>query len=112
MGLVCFRLKGSNELNRTLLSNINASGKLHMIPSAIHGRYVIRFCVCAQDAKESDIDYAWSVITEFTNELLEEIQDKSCATVQKKIKQKRKRRVANPNQILPIQKRGKTEIIF
>ena len=71
MGLVCFRLKGSNELNRTLLSNINASGKLHMVPSAVHGRYVIRFCVCAQDAKDSDIDYAWDVITDFAAELLE-----------------------------------------
>lgn len=71
MGLVCFRLKGNNDLNRTLLSNINASGKLHMVPSAIHGKYVIRFCVCAQDAQDSDIDYAWDVITDYAAELLE-----------------------------------------
>lgn len=71
MGLVCFRLKGSNEINQKLLSNINESGKLHMVPAAVHGRYVIRFCVCAQDAKDSDIDYAWDVITDFAAELLE-----------------------------------------
>lgn len=71
MGLVCFRVKGSNEMNQKLLSNINESGKLHMVPAAVHGKYVIRFCVCAQDAKDSDIDYAWDVITDFATELLE-----------------------------------------
>lgn len=71
MGLVCFRLKGSNERNQKLLSNINASGKLHMVPASVHGRYVIRFCVCAQDAKESDIDFAWDTITDMATELIE-----------------------------------------
>ncbi len=73
MGLVCFRLKGNNnnELNQKLLSNINASGKLHMVPASVHGKFVIRFCVCAQDAKDSDIEYAWDVITDFATELLE-----------------------------------------
>ena len=71
MGLVCFRLKGNNELNKKLLSNINASGKLHMVPAAVHGRFVVRFCVCAQDAQDSDIDSAWDVITDFAAELLE-----------------------------------------
>ncbi|XP_065579574.1 aromatic-L-amino-acid decarboxylase-like [Artemia franciscana] len=71
MGLVCFRLKGLNERNKKLLTNINASGKLHMVPASIHGKYVIRFCVVAQDASESDIDYAWDVVTDFATELLE-----------------------------------------
>jgi len=71
MGLVCFRVKGTNELNQKLLSNINASGKLHMVPASVHGRFVIRFCVCAQDAKDCDIDYAWDVITDYAAELLE-----------------------------------------
>lgn len=73
MGLVCFRLKGNdnNDLNKKLLSNINESGKLHMVPAAVHGKFVIRFCVCAQDAKDSDIEYAWDVITEYATELLE-----------------------------------------
>ncbi|XP_046631351.1 tyrosine decarboxylase-like [Daphnia pulicaria] len=72
MGLVCFRVKGDNELNQKLLLNINASGKLHMVPASIHGRFIIRFCVCAQDAKDSDIEYAWNVITDFATELLNE----------------------------------------
>ena len=31
VGLVCFRLIGSNELNKKLLTTINASGRLHMV---------------------------------------------------------------------------------
>ena len=42
LGLVCFRLKGSNNLNQRLLSAINASGKLHMVPASLNGKFVIR----------------------------------------------------------------------
>lgn len=55
MGLVCFRLKGSDKLNEKLLSNINASGKIHMVPANVHEKYVIRFCAVAQNATEDDI---------------------------------------------------------
>ena len=55
VGLVCFRLIGTDELNQKLLSTINASGKLHMVPASVNERFVIRFCVCAQNATEEDI---------------------------------------------------------
>lgn len=42
LGLVCFRLKGSNNLNQKLLSSMNASGKLHMVPASLNGKFVIR----------------------------------------------------------------------
>lgn len=63
LGLVCFRLVGSrdeneeqvDELNKKLLTNINASGKLHMVPTSFRDRYVIRFCVVHQHASREDI---------------------------------------------------------
>lgn len=69
LGLVCFRLIGSDKLNEKLLSNINASGKLHMVPANVKEKYIIRFCVCAQNATDEDIDHAWKVICEFANDL-------------------------------------------
>lgn len=36
MGLVCFRLKGTDKLNEKLLSIINGSGKLHMVPASVN----------------------------------------------------------------------------
>lgn len=55
LGLVCFRLKASNKINEKLLSQINESGKLHMVPANVNEKYVIRFCVVAQHATEADI---------------------------------------------------------
>jgi tyrosine decarboxylase len=75
LGLVCFRLKGSDKLNEKLLSIINASGKLHMVPASVNERYTIRFCAVAQNATEYDIDFAWETITDFASELLEKEQD-------------------------------------
>ncbi|XP_026475328.1 tyrosine decarboxylase [Ctenocephalides felis] len=71
LGLVCFRLKGSDKLNEKLLSIINASGKIHMVPAHVNYKYVIRFCPVAQNGTEDDIDHAWSVIVEVATELLE-----------------------------------------
>ncbi|XP_047510678.1 tyrosine decarboxylase [Pieris napi] len=79
LGLVCFRLicgpdetpKQTDDLNKKLLTNINASGKIHMVPAYVQEKYVIRFCVVAQHATRDDIETAWDVITEFATELLE-----------------------------------------
>ncbi len=35
MGLVCFRLKGSNAVNETLNRKINDHGKIHITPAKI-----------------------------------------------------------------------------
>lgn len=55
LGLVCFRLVGSDKLNEKLLSIINESGKLHMVPASVNEKYVIRFCAVAQSASDDDI---------------------------------------------------------
>ena len=59
MGLVCFRMIGPNRFSEHLLQSINESGQLHMVPSSINGKYMIRFAVCAENANEGDITYAW-----------------------------------------------------
>ena len=71
LALVCFRLKGSNKLNQRLLSAINASGKLHMVPASLSDRFVIRFCVCAQRATEIDVQTAYQIISHFASDLQE-----------------------------------------
>ncbi|KYN29190.1 Histidine decarboxylase [Trachymyrmex cornetzi] len=70
VGLVCFRLKESDEMNQELLANINASGRLHMIPARVMDKYILRFCVTKEDATEDDIDYALSVIEEHATEVM------------------------------------------
>ncbi|CAG9865313.1 unnamed protein product [Phyllotreta striolata] len=70
LGLVCFRLVAPDTVNQTLLATINASGKLHMIPSIVKGKYIVRFCVTAENAAQEDVEHAWRVICEHTSELL------------------------------------------
>ncbi|ELU11164.1 hypothetical protein CAPTEDRAFT_119245 [Capitella teleta] len=70
MGLVCFRLRGHNYRTQMLLRAINMSGKLHMVPALIHDDYVIRFAICAQNANDDDIIYAWNVISEMASDVI------------------------------------------
>ncbi|XP_050313328.1 tyrosine decarboxylase-like [Anthonomus grandis grandis] len=69
LGLVCFRLIGSDHVNQDLLANINASGKIHMIPSIVKDKYIIRFCVNSENATLRDIDNAWKIISDHASEL-------------------------------------------
>lgn len=55
LGLVCFRAKGSDKLNQKLLSTINDSGKLHMVPARVNQRFTIRFALAAPNATASDV---------------------------------------------------------
>lgn len=45
-----------------------------MVPASLNGKYVIRFCVCAQNATNSDIDHAYRVIAQFATDLYEIIE--------------------------------------
>ncbi|KAF7282204.1 hypothetical protein GWI33_003004 [Rhynchophorus ferrugineus] len=76
LGLVCFRLVGNDHINQDLLANINASGKLHMIPSMVRDKYVIRFCVNSEHATEKDVEYAWRVVSDYASELLVPVKKK------------------------------------
>lgn len=70
MGLVCFRLKGSNERNETLLKRINGRGKVHMVPSKINDVYFLRMAVCSRFTTPEDIEYTWKEVSEATDEEL------------------------------------------
>ncbi|KAI3388970.1 hypothetical protein SNEBB_006630 [Seison nebaliae] len=70
LGLVCFRFHDNNEKSQQLLFRLNDSALLHMIPAMIDdGKYMIRFCVCAPNAVDSDIDFAVNVIRQIGDQL-------------------------------------------
>uniref|UniRef100_A0A8C6VRX5 Aromatic-L-amino-acid decarboxylase n=1 Tax=Naja naja TaxID=35670 RepID=A0A8C6VRX5_NAJNA len=70
LGLVCFRLKGSNELNEVLLKNINDARKIHLVPCHLRGKFVLRFAICARTVESSHIQFAWKNITTIASVLL------------------------------------------
>ena len=63
--------QGENSINERLLSSINETGELHMVPAIMKARYVIRFCVCAPTATDEDIHHAVGIIQEMATDVLE-----------------------------------------
>ncbi|KAK7872398.1 hypothetical protein R5R35_007012 [Gryllus longicercus] len=72
MGLVCFRLKGSNELNETLLRRINGHGVIHLVPSKIHDTYFLRLAICSRFTESHDIKLSWNEVRSLADEVLAE----------------------------------------
>uniref|UniRef100_A0A915CPE2 Tyrosine decarboxylase n=1 Tax=Ditylenchus dipsaci TaxID=166011 RepID=A0A915CPE2_9BILA len=73
MGLVCFRLKASDEINQSLLTKLNSSGRIHMVPASLRDSFVIRFCVCQENATERDILVAYDIIKQTAHSILHEL---------------------------------------
>lgn len=70
MGLVCFRLKNTNEVNEALLKHINGRGNIHMVPSKIRDIYFLRMAVCSRFTKLEDIEYSWREVQAAATEIL------------------------------------------
>lgn len=70
VGLVCFRLRASDEVNQNLLTKLNSSGLIHMVPASLSDRFVIRFCVCSENATDRDIITAYEIIKQMAHSLL------------------------------------------
>ncbi|GAB1600334.1 aromatic-L-amino-acid decarboxylase-like [Argonauta hians] len=69
MSLVCFRLKGSNQVNEDLVKKINSDGRIHLVPSKVDETYFLRFSVCTNRTKSEDVQAAYKVISEIANEI-------------------------------------------
>ncbi|CAG2237808.1 HDC [Mytilus edulis] len=70
LGMVVFRLKGENELTEMLLKRLNRSGKVHMVPALLRGKYVIRFTVTSQYTEDCDIERDWKIISATATKVL------------------------------------------
>jgi aromatic-L-amino-acid decarboxylase len=62
MGLVYFQLKGPNETSEKLLRDLNAGGKIHLVPSKMKDVFFLRLAICAPSTQSSDVIRAWDVI--------------------------------------------------
>ncbi|XP_038653673.1 aromatic-L-amino-acid decarboxylase-like isoform X1 [Scyliorhinus canicula] len=69
LGLVCFRMKGSNERNENLIQRINKMGKIHIVPCRLRDKFVLRFALCAQAVESKHVHYAWQNIKEIATDL-------------------------------------------
>ncbi|XP_024869543.1 histidine decarboxylase [Temnothorax curvispinosus] len=74
LGMVVFRLRGENTLTERLLKKLNSRGRLHCVPAALHGKYVIRFTVTSTNTTNEDILKDWAEIRSTASEILDATQ--------------------------------------
>ncbi|KAL3075220.1 hypothetical protein niasHS_014949 [Heterodera schachtii] len=72
LGLVCFRMKTSNELNESLFLAINDDRRIHLVASFTHGTFFLRFVVCSSKTRETNIEKAVEVIREMADKVTAE----------------------------------------
>ena len=70
--VVCFRLRGSDKLNQTLLDKVNASRQIFLSHTALNGQYVIRIAIGNIATGLADVELAWKLILDATEEVLKE----------------------------------------
>ena len=62
LNLVCFRHVGGDELNKTLLERLNASGSLYLTHTTLADRFTLRLCVGQTYTEERHVVQAWETI--------------------------------------------------
>jgi len=77
-GLVCFRCRPPgrdpgdqrlDELNRRLLADVNADGRVHLTHTALGGRYTIRLSIGQLNTTAAEVDLAWKLVSEAADRL-------------------------------------------
>ncbi|KFD55525.1 hypothetical protein M513_03577 [Trichuris suis] len=61
-GVVCFRMKGSNEMNERLSSVLMATGDMHFVTVTLHGKFSIRISIDSSLTETTDMDFIWAKI--------------------------------------------------
>jgi aromatic-L-amino-acid decarboxylase len=62
LNLICFRLKGSDELNEELMRRLNKSGKLYLSHTRLNGKFTLRLCVGQAKTELRHVEQAWNSI--------------------------------------------------
>ncbi|MEP7353115.1 MAG: aminotransferase class V-fold PLP-dependent enzyme [Acidobacteriota bacterium] len=65
--LVCFRYRGSDEQNRTVLDRVNSSGLAFLSGTVLHGRFVLRMAIGNVATTEADALAVWQLIKQTAN---------------------------------------------
>ncbi|MBI4910686.1 MAG: aminotransferase class V-fold PLP-dependent enzyme [Acidobacteria bacterium] len=62
LGLVCFRLRASNEHNQQLINRLNATGQVFFTHNVLDGKFVLRWAIGNIHTTEADLTTEWDLI--------------------------------------------------
>lgn len=71
LAMLVFRLRGDNSLTERLLKSLNSGGRLHCVPAALRGLYVVRFTVTSARTTPEDIAADWAQIRATATQVLQ-----------------------------------------
>jgi aromatic-L-amino-acid decarboxylase len=69
LNLVCFRHKGGDDANQTLLERLNQSGDLYLTHTRLTDRLTLRFCVGQTNTEARHVEKAWKRIQQEAEKL-------------------------------------------
>jgi len=64
LNLVCFRHKGGDAVNQTILDRLNRSGDLFLTHTKLNGKLTLRLCVGQTNTQARHVEKAWKRIKE------------------------------------------------
>ncbi|MBD2181602.1 aspartate aminotransferase family protein [Planktothrix sp. FACHB-1355] len=69
LNLVCFRYKGDDKANQTILDTINASGKVYFTGTKLDGKLILRMAIAQAKTDKANVELAWQLICEVAESL-------------------------------------------
>ncbi|MGA8761399.1 MAG: pyridoxal-dependent decarboxylase [Candidatus Sulfotelmatobacter sp.] len=64
LNLVCFRHKGGDDVNQTIMDRLNRSGDLYLTHTRLNGKLTLRLCVGQTNTQARHVEQAWKRIAE------------------------------------------------
>ena len=72
--VVCFRARGTDELNAALLERLNATGEVFLSHTRVDGRFTLRLAIGNLRTTEQHVQRAWTLIQSITAELTHTVE--------------------------------------
>ncbi|XP_043513776.1 3,4-dihydroxyphenylacetaldehyde synthase 2-like [Frieseomelitta varia] len=87
LSLVCFRMKGDNQLTQELINRVTVRRKIYIIAATYREKLIVRLVIGSRLTREDDVMFAWNEITSQATEILrtvtpplEKVSDNSLET--------------------------------
>ena len=61
--VVCFRYRGTDEENRSILERVNASGEVFLSGTVLNGRFTLHLAVGNRGTTQEHVDRAWDLVS-------------------------------------------------
>jgi len=67
--LVCFRYKGTDDMNKKILDTVNESGEIFITHTKLNGKYTMRMSIGQSNTERKHVIKAWNLIRKTAKEL-------------------------------------------